>query len=112
MNDAPLANLTFDRFAALVNSWFRVHLSPADTVELQLIEVSRGQAPAPAAGQPRSESFALLFRGPPDRLLDQRIYRFEQDQAGHVELFIVPIGRAAAGMLYQAIFNRLIPDRA
>jgi hypothetical protein len=40
--------------------------------------------------------------------LPQRIYGFENESVGRFDLFIVPIGRGAEGIRYQAAFNRLI----
>lgn len=56
----------------------------------------------PSAGRAEG-SFRLEFRGPPDPLLPQAIYRFrhEDDSA---EIFIVPVERNAKGALYEAIF--------
>jgi hypothetical protein len=33
--------------------------------------------------------------------------KFEHDQMGHFELFIVPIGKDDSSFLYEAVFNRL-----
>jgi hypothetical protein len=56
---------------------------------------------------PRQEIFSLVFHGPLDALLPQRIYRLENERMGVVELFIVPIGQNADGYAYEAVFNRL-----
>ena len=55
-------------------------------------------------GQMR-EPFALLFRGPAQPVLGQRMYRLEHAQAGVLELFLVPVGRDAQSVQYEAVFN-------
>lgn len=55
-------------------------------------------------GSPRKEGgFRLEFRGPPEPRLPQAIYSFEIDGAEH-DIFIVPIGFAIDGLLYEAVF--------
>jgi hypothetical protein len=49
--------------------------------------------------------FAIVFLGPPSPILPQRIYRFEHDGIGAIEIFIVPIGRDDDGVRYEAIFT-------
>ena len=49
--------------------------------------------------------FSLLFLGPRDPILPQRIYRFDDEQLGAFEMFIVPIGRDDRGVEYEAIFT-------
>jgi hypothetical protein len=87
-------------FAEHLNSTFRLHHEPAST-ELELIEVSDGSTNGHV-------NFSLLFRGPLQPLLPQRIYPVEHDRLGRFDLFIVPIKRDAHGLQYQAVFNRAI----
>jgi len=55
-------------------------------------------------GSPRAEGgFRLEFRGPLEPRLPQAIYAFEIDGVAH-EIFIVPIGFAIDGLLYEAVF--------
>jgi len=55
----------------------------------------------------RQEMFSVVFHGPLDTLLPQRMYRMENERMGVIELFIVPIGQNADGYAYEAVFNRL-----
>lgn len=48
-------------------------------------------------------SFRLEFVGPSDPILPQATYRFSDGGAGH-EIFIVPVGRDAIGVRYEAVF--------
>ena len=59
----------------------------------------------PPSGAPVPQPFTLLFRGPPQFVLPQRIYRFEHDTLGELNVFIVPVGRTAAGVNYEAVFS-------
>ena len=113
MNEVPADQLTFAWFSALLRTRFRVHAGASGESELELVEATiapfkaRGRSPAAAA---KMEGFSLIFAGPGDRLLPQGTYRFEHDQKGRFDLFIVPVGRGPDSIHYQAIFNRLIPD--
>ena len=51
------------------------------------------------------EPFALLFVGPPEPILPQRIYVFQHPGLGQFEIFIVPIGVDGEGTRYEAIFT-------
>ena len=102
--------LTLENFSLWQKTKFRVPLDPANTVELELSEVNALLNPGSvqAADQPAQESFSLIFLGPNDRFLPQRMYTFEHDRIGRFELFVVPIGRKPGLFQYQAVFNRLI----
>ena len=107
MNYVPLDQLTFARFAQLLNSRFLVHISPAASVELKLVETTsvHGGQKSSSTDQ-ASENFSLIFNGPAERRLPQQIYLFEHGKLGAFELFIVPIGKEHGNFRYQAIFNR------
>ena len=49
--------------------------------------------------------FSLVLLAREQRVLPQGIYRLEHAALGAVEIFLVPIGRDAAGVSYQATFN-------
>jgi hypothetical protein len=61
----------------------------------------------PQPGAHRPEPFHLIFRGPADRPLDQRVCPLEHHQLGQSDVFLVPIGPGVDGRgpYYQAIFN-------
>ena len=100
-----LEDFTLETFAGRVGQRFRIAVDDTDWVEAELAEASAiGPQPAPASGSERSP-FSIVFRGPPDPLLPQRIYRFEHDELGSFDLFVVPIGRDAAGVDYEAVFT-------
>jgi hypothetical protein len=82
---ADLGALTADDFAPHLHE--RFVLSP---LELELVEVT-------GAGRP----FSLVFRGPAEPLLPQRIHRVEHPALGPLDLFLVPVGPGS----YEAIFT-------
>jgi hypothetical protein len=110
MSTLPLEQLSEQSFFVLLKTKFRVRLDSAQFVELELVQVTPGRADIganPARGL-RQESFSLLFNGPEHPFLPQCTYRFEHDQLGQFDLFVVPIGREQAAFQYQVVFNRLI----
>lgn len=68
-------------------------------VTLALIAVSGHPGPAGAI-----ESYALLFRGPAQPVLEQRIHRLVHE-GDELAIFLVPVGRDDRGIKYEAIFN-------
>ena len=95
----PLDSLTAEDFRPRVGGGFRLADEP---VEWELIEVTAQEGSA----QPGSRaSFSVVFRGPRQPVLDQRIRRLEHDTMGVLELFLVPVGPDDAGMLYEAVFT-------
>jgi uncharacterized protein DUF6916 len=94
--------LTHESFRPHVGTPFRVGTEGSGTsLTLTLFEVTLLGGAGPARRQP----FSLLFHGPRTPVLPQRIYRFEHEQMGDLEIFIVPIGPDADGMRYEAIFT-------
>lgn len=74
-------------------------LAECGAATLDLIAVAAH--PGPAGG---IESYALLFRGPPQPMLEQRIHRLVHGD-DQLEIFLVPVGRDDSGIKYEAIFN-------
>jgi hypothetical protein len=97
MQDLPGKNA----FSQSLNTVFRLSVGDGRSVDLTLIELREGRS------TPQQEQFALLFRGPEDILLPQRTYPVEHAQLGAFDLFFVPVSRDAAGVYYEAVFNRL-----
>jgi hypothetical protein len=104
---AMLESLTHQSFAPHVGTEFRLQLGPDGALPFTLIEAQAvGSAPGPRPdGTARRQPFALLFRGPRQPVLPQRIYRLEHAAMGPLELFIVPIGPDEAGLRYEAVFT-------
>jgi hypothetical protein len=96
-----LEDFTVETFEDRLGETFRVG-EGADELELELVEATPGPGGQPASGR---VPFSLVFRGPPEPVLPQRIYRFEHHELGAFDLFIVPIGPDETGMQYEAVFG-------
>lgn len=97
-----LDRLTAASFDPHRDSIFRAAVGD-DDVELRLAAVDRLPA---HPGAPRRESFSLIFSGPPERPLGQRIHRLRHVVLGDLEIFLVPIGPGPEGAArYEAVFN-------
>ena len=100
-------DLSLESFTPHVGDTFSFEVEEGETVELTLQEAE------PLGSQPAAESaaaagrrpFSLLFAGPAEPPLEQRIYRLEHAGLGSLEIFIVPVGLGEAGRLYEAVFN-------
>ena len=108
MNILTPDQLTLETFSPRLNTKFRVILDSAASLELELVEAKAMTSGTPAAKGQSHEIFSLIFHGPDNQHLPQRIYSFEHDQMGRFDLFIVPIGQKPGFIQYQALFNRLI----
>ncbi len=100
MSDRALA---FEDFADKLGHVFAVSEQNVPAIALTLTEA----APLPArmampGGRP---PFTLIFLGKDPRVLPQRLYRLEHNEMGKLSLFLVPIGKDAQGVSYQATFN-------
>ena len=86
---------------------FRVYPEAGNPLEMKLIEVTSlgPKSVAPSATQDLRDSFSIVFRGPADRPLEQRIYRMAHDSLSSFEIFLVPIGPDQEGLCYEAVFN-------
>lgn len=101
-------NLTISIFSSHLNEIFQLDLGSSALLELELVEVtslSSGAQGWRAMQGIRREPFSLVFRGPADPLLKQRIYTLKHETMGTFEIFLVPIGGDAEGCDYQAVFN-------
>ena len=111
MNLKPLAQLTCANFADAVKTKFRVWIAPEDSLELELMQVTKPRITVTGGARNAAyENFALLFQGPSGRPLPQQLYFFESEALGRFELFIVPVSSDSQAAQYQATFNR--PTRA
>ena len=99
-----LEKLTVESFAGEMGKTFRLRQADAPAIDLILVE-ARGLSPKskpPGAGR---APFSLVFRGPRDPVLAQRIYPLENSSLGRLEIFLVPIAADADGVKYEAVFN-------
>lgn len=108
----PLKDLTCQAFAEQLNTTFRICASPAQSIEVKLVEVTvkqdrplkPGQGPRRDAG---NERFSLIFSGRRSELLGQNTYTFEHEVLGKFVFFIVPVfTRDPRKIDYQLVVNR------
>lgn len=97
-----LEKLTHEDFAKWLHARFVIHYDEG-TIQAELIECRK--LVSPGAPPAQREPFALIFRGPCEPVLVQRIYRIEGGSLEPLEIFIVPVGPDAEGMRYEAIFS-------
>ena len=97
-----LESLDVTSFAGRIGEPFRIVMDDATLLTTRLIEVTPADTPARGA---RRTPFSLVFRSPPGAPLPQRIYRLHHEELGALDLFLVPIGPDADGMLYEAVFS-------
>jgi hypothetical protein len=95
----PLDRLTPADFQALVGQRFTVVQNEGDLgLELLLVR-------ALPPHSRRAEPFALLFRGPRQPALEQRIHTLAHAEVGALPIFLVPVKGDGQGVEYEAIFN-------
>ena len=96
----------YDELASAAQSLFAARGPSGDSVELLLTEVSDRRLVAD------TESFSIVFTGPPHNLLPQGLIELSNEALGSFELFIVPISRDTKSTCYEAVFNRLVNQPA
>ena len=96
-----LESFTVETFSGHLGEVFRMYPDASNPLEVELISATGLGEASDGHRQP----FSLVFRGPGDVLLPQRIYRMEHSEIGTFELFLVPIGPDEEGLRYEAIFT-------
>jgi hypothetical protein len=96
-----LDKLTKETFEPITGQVFALSLGDGQTMLLELSAVNGNGL----QGMAKREQFSLHFRGPATPPLVQQTYRLEHAQLGALEIFLVPIRRDAAGMIYEAVFT-------
>jgi len=100
-----LEDFTIQTFSEHLGSTFRIHPEGSEEMDAELISATELGGSTGEEPPGRRRPFSLVFRGPRNVLLPQRIYRMEHDQIGSFELFLVPIGPDEKGLRYEAIFT-------
>lgn len=95
-----MTQLVFEDFKDHVGSTFTV-VDPATTLTLDSVELLPSQFRRPDLRPP----FSLLFRGPGEFILPQKLYAMKHAVMGELSLFLVPIGKDQHGVRYEALFN-------
>ena len=96
-----LSAVTHREFESCVHERFRLTVDDEPPLELTLARVDVSEAGPPI--QESRRSFALVFRGPLEPALSQRIYCLESESLGAHELFLLPIGTPGDTRQYQAV---------
>jgi hypothetical protein len=100
-----LGNFTIETFSEHLGSTFRIRPDDSEAMDVELISAT-GLGESTSEEPPdRRQPFSIVFRGPGDVLLPQRIYKMEHEEIGNFELFLVPIGPDEKGLRYEAIFT-------
>jgi hypothetical protein len=98
-----LENFTIETFSEHLGSTFRIHPDSSPPLDFELISAT--ELGGSAGEETHRQPFSIVFRGPGDVLLPQRIYRMEHEVIGVFDLFLVPIGPDEKGLHYEAIFT-------
>lgn len=98
-----MENLNSRIFSEHLHSIFRSAVPNSNPLSLELIEVTEKDL------SPQVEQFSVVFRceDAQANAFPQGIHALEHDKLGKLELFLVPIGRDAKGLRYEAVFNRM-----
>lgn len=94
------APLTHERFQECLNDRFRAEVE-GQTFELRLTKVEVSSAADTSGRAP----FSLVFVGPREPMLSQRLYRLEHERMDVGDIFLVPVGADEEGTRYEAVFN-------
>jgi len=101
-----LAELTRDHFESRVGEVFLLMTGEGEeAMELTVVETRRlleSMDFAPGERHP----FSVIFRGPAEPILHQRIYQLSHGEMGAFPLFLVPLGPGeGGGIRYEAVFT-------
>jgi hypothetical protein len=96
-----LEALTKENWEACLNKDFQVQVDDQSVVDMRLVSVSGFGRSLNG----RREAYSLLFQGSDQPMLAQRIYRMLQPQLGSIDIFLVPVGRVAGSIQYEAVFT-------
>jgi hypothetical protein len=98
---SPVVPESLEQFCPFVGEQFELQLEDGSACQAALLEAKALPAPAFKGRQP----FTLLFEGPSQPQLAQRIYRLSHPRLNAMEMFLVPVGRTETAMHYEAVFN-------
>jgi hypothetical protein len=81
-----------------------MEIEPGRLANLELVEVSGFSDAATRPGAER-KPFSILFRGPLDLDVAQRMFKLNHTELGAHEIFLVPIGPDKKGTRFEAVFS-------
>ena len=94
--------LVLEDFADKVGTIFAIAEEDVPAIALTLETAEPLKTSVPSGSRP---PFSLTFLSQDTPVLPQRIYRLEHEGLGAVGVFLVPVGKDARGVSYQAVFN-------
>lgn len=100
-----LDQLTATDFNPHVGTPFTVDAG-SEVVILDLLTVTPlREPPARAGAAVRRLPFSLVFRARTPKHLPQGMFALSHERFGRLDVFLVPVGRDAEGLLLEAVFN-------
>jgi hypothetical protein len=100
MSDKPLM---LEDFKDHVGSVFTITYPDIAPISLTLDEAAPLQK---FSENPKQRNpFSLIFVGPSDVVLVQRIHLLKHEEMGELPIFLVTVGKDERGYHYQAVFN-------
>jgi hypothetical protein len=104
-----LEKLTAEDFTQFLDEKFAIQLDQTEdggnvqVLSLTLVEVSSlGDAPRDSENR---QPFSILFLGPNEPILQQKIYTLRHEKMRELPLFLVPLGPRDQGIIYEAVFT-------
>ena len=101
-----LENWTHPAIVGQLNTLFTLEHESLGAIPLELVSVSDLRE------TPRQRMFSIVFRGPLETPFNQGTFPLKHKALGDASLFLVPVAREADGMRYEAVFNRLVSEKA
>ena len=98
-----LESLTCADFLPRLHQQFTMRIDDTTVVGIELVEA--GESTVNPGMDGKRVPFSIVFRSAVQDVLPQRIYRVSHAEMGAFDLFLVPIGRDAEGVRYEAIFS-------
>jgi hypothetical protein len=89
-------------FEAALNSNFELSRDGMPTLNLTMYQLETKLA------TPQQECFTMLFLAPSEAPAIQDIYWLTHPTLGRHGIFLVPVRKDAAGLHFEAVFNRLL----
>lgn len=102
MSEAIGVDYSLERFTPLLGEAFEIG-DAGSAIRAVLVEATDLRE-VQGAGR-LSRQFSLVWRGPSDTRLEQRIYEVRHPALGTLDLFLVCLGPDAEGMRYEAVFT-------
>jgi hypothetical protein len=97
-----IGDVTVETFQGREGESFSIQFADA-TLELTLADVTA--APEKWGRSEQRAPFSILFDGPLEHVLPQRIWPVDHAELGRLDLFLVPLGPEGEAMRYQAVFS-------